>query len=94
MARRIQSTLKQAILARGLNLKKLAEDAGVQYASLYRWMHGHRNLRGDLLDRLAEYLGYVIVPMSKLPEGFLHKGGASDDQRPTNDQLASPDSPG
>ena len=80
MGRRIQSTLKQAIVARGLILSQLAADSGVAYASLYRWMRGERNLRGDLLDRLAEYLGYVIVPKSKLPD-FLHKGDASDDDQ-------------
>jgi transcriptional regulator with XRE-family HTH domain len=52
--------LRQAVLASGLPLQQIAEAAGVERASLSRFVRGQRTLRLDMADRLAAYLGLEL----------------------------------
>lgn len=44
--------LRGEIAARGISKKKLAEDLGVSYAALNRYLAGQRDLPADLLFRI------------------------------------------
>ncbi len=51
-----------AIKASGVSLYRVAKDAGVGYASLYRFVHGERAVSLDVFDRLCETLQLELRP--------------------------------
>ena len=57
--------LRQAILDSGLPLLRLAEETGVERASLSRFVAGKRSLRLDMADKLAAYFGLTLTPTEK-----------------------------
>jgi plasmid maintenance system antidote protein VapI len=52
--------LRKAVLDTGLPLLQIAEAAGIERASLSRFVRGQRTLRLDMADRLAAYLGFEL----------------------------------
>jgi plasmid maintenance system antidote protein VapI len=58
----ITKVLRQAVLNSGLPLQQIAERAGVERASLSRFVRGERTLRLDMADRLAAYFGLQLKP--------------------------------
>jgi plasmid maintenance system antidote protein VapI len=56
----ISEVIRQAILDSGLPLQQIAEKAGVERASLSRFVRGERTLRLDMADKLATYFGLVL----------------------------------
>jgi transcriptional regulator with XRE-family HTH domain len=60
--RTISETIRQAVVDTGLPLQQVAEAAGVDRASLSRFVRGERSLRLDIADRLAEFLGLELRP--------------------------------
>jgi plasmid maintenance system antidote protein VapI len=58
--RSMTEVIRQAVLESGLPLLRIAEVAGVERASLSRFMAGKRSLRLDLADRLAAYFGLEL----------------------------------
>jgi hypothetical protein len=57
----VSEALCLAILADERSLYRVAKDAKVGYASLWRFVHGKRSLSVPALDRLAEYLGLELT---------------------------------
>ncbi len=57
--------LREAVLATGLPLLQVAEAAGIERASLSRFMAGKRTLRLDMADRLAAYLDLELKPAAR-----------------------------
>jgi len=53
--------LRQAILDSGLPLLRIAQDTGIERASLSRFVRGMNSLRLDIADRLVEYFGLTLV---------------------------------
>lgn len=49
--------LKRAITESGQSLRAISNGAGVQRASIIRFMRGDQSLRLDVADKLAEYFG-------------------------------------
>jgi plasmid maintenance system antidote protein VapI len=58
-------TLRRAILDSGLPLLRIAQDTGVQRASISRFIRGERSLRLDLADKLAAYFELRLRPERK-----------------------------
>jgi plasmid maintenance system antidote protein VapI len=56
----ISDAIRQAILNSGLPLQQIAESAGVERASLSRFVRGERTLRLDIADKLAKYFGLEL----------------------------------
>jgi plasmid maintenance system antidote protein VapI len=52
--------LRQAVRDSGLPLLRIAQAAGVERASLSRFVRGERTLRLDMADRLAAYFGLEL----------------------------------
>lgn len=61
----ITDVLRQAILDSGLPLLRIANETGVQRASLSRFVHGTNSLRLDVADKLAVYFGLKLTPTDK-----------------------------
>ena len=59
------ATLRQAIADSGLPMLTIANETGIQRASLIRFARGDQSLRLDVADQLAEYFGFVLVPQEK-----------------------------
>ena len=57
----ISDRLRQAIADSDLPLLRLAEETGVQRASLSRFVRGERSLRLDMADKLAAYFGLKLT---------------------------------
>lgn len=70
----ITDVLRRAILDSGLPLLRVAEETGVDRASISRFVAGKRSLRLDVADRLAAYLGLELTPTEKPPGGKQPKG--------------------
>ena len=60
MAKTVSETLRDAIEASGLTPYRIATDAGVDTAGLYRFLSGG-NLKSESVDRLCESLGLVLT---------------------------------
>ena len=58
--RTMSETIRQAVLDAGLPLQQIAEAAGVERASLSRFVRGERTLRLDMADRLAAHFGLEL----------------------------------
>ena len=61
----ITTALRQAILDSGLPLLRLANETGVQRASLSRFVRGKNSLRLDVADKLAAYFGLELTRAEK-----------------------------
>jgi plasmid maintenance system antidote protein VapI len=59
--RTMSETLKKAIAESGIAHIALERATGVKRASIMRFMRGEQSLRLDMADRLADYLGLVLV---------------------------------
>lgn len=58
----ITDVLRQAILDSGLPLLRIAQDTGVERASISRFVRGMNSLRLDMADKLAAYFGLGLIP--------------------------------
>jgi plasmid maintenance system antidote protein VapI len=56
----ISDLLRRTIAGSGMPLKALAREAGVQRASIMRFVRGTQSLRLDKADRLAAYFGLEL----------------------------------
>jgi plasmid maintenance system antidote protein VapI len=65
----ISDVLRRAILKSGLPLLRIAEETGVERASLSRFVAGKRSLRLDMADKLAVYLGLALSRTGKKAKG-------------------------
>lgn len=63
MAKTVSETLRDAIEASGLTPYRIATDAGVDAAGLYRFLSGG-GLKNESVDRLCESLGLVLTASS------------------------------
>ena len=61
----ITDVLRQAIIDSGLPLLRIAQDTGVERASISRFVSGERSLRLDMADKLAAYFGLNLTPIKK-----------------------------
>jgi plasmid maintenance system antidote protein VapI len=52
--------IRRAVLDCGRPLQQVAEAAGIERASLSRFVRGQRTLRLDMADRLAAYFGLEL----------------------------------
>ncbi|MBY0458908.1 MAG: helix-turn-helix domain-containing protein [Gemmataceae bacterium] len=57
--------LRQAILDSGIPLLRIANETGVQRASLSRFARGGSSLRLDLADKLAAYFGLELTKIAQ-----------------------------
>ena len=57
----ISEEIKKAILTAGVTRYRIAQDTGIDEATLCRFVSGERGLSMLAIDRLAEYFGYKIV---------------------------------
>ena len=46
--------------AKGLSIRQLAEDCGVNFANIYKIENGKYNVSIDILGKICEALGYRI----------------------------------
>ena len=60
----ITDLLRRTIAESGIPLLRLSNDADVARASLIRFVRGDSSLRLDVADKLAAYLGLVLVKKS------------------------------
>ena len=58
----VSEALRSAIEKSGLSLYRVAKDARIGYASLYRFIHGQRSLSMEALDKLCVSLGLQLQP--------------------------------
>ncbi len=70
----ITDVLRQAIIDSGLPLLRIAQDTGVERASISRFVGGKRSLRLDMADKLAVYFGLLLTPTEKKPTTKKPKG--------------------
>ena len=61
----ITDVLRQAILDSGLPLLRIADETGVERASISRFVRGKNSLRLDMADRLAVYFRLMLTPIKK-----------------------------
>ena len=61
----ITEVLRQAIIDSGLPLLRIAEETGVERASISRFVRGKNSLRLDLADKLAAYFGLKLRTTKK-----------------------------
>lgn len=64
----ITATLRKAIrdkIAGGATFKGLQRETGIIRQNLMRFVSGERHLRGDILDKLAEYFELELVPTKR-----------------------------
>jgi len=57
----ITETLRKAIADSGLSFKALERESGVVRQSLMKFARRERYMRGDQLDKLADYFGLELV---------------------------------
>ncbi|MEQ8788888.1 MAG: helix-turn-helix transcriptional regulator [Pirellulaceae bacterium] len=64
MSRRIgiADALRKGIKATGETLYRVAEDSGVDYAVLHRFVNDGTNIAVSNAEKLAEYLGLELQP--------------------------------
>lgn len=58
----VTDTLRKAIADSGKNFLTLERESGVVRQSLMKFARGDRHLRGDMIDKLAEYFGLELAP--------------------------------
>lgn len=58
-------SLREAIVESGLPMLRLANEAGVERASLIRFVRGETSLRLDVADKLAAYFDLELVKKRK-----------------------------
>lgn len=58
----VSDTLRKAIVNCGMSFKSLERESGVTRQSLMEFARGNRELRGDMIDRLAAYFQFELVP--------------------------------
>ncbi len=61
MASSMTDVLRDHVAAAGVSCRQIAREAGVQQASLVRFMRGEQSLRLDKADRLAAYFGLELT---------------------------------
>ncbi len=61
----ITDVLRQAILDSGLPLLRIADETGVERASISRFVRGKNSLRLDMADKLAVYFKLTLTPIKK-----------------------------
>ena len=57
----MSDVLRQTIRESGIPLRTLADAAGVQRASISRFVNESQSLRLDCADMLARYFGLVLI---------------------------------
>src|SRR5262249_4823405 len=57
----VSEELRRAIIGSGLPFQVLERETGVTRASISRFVAGKRTLRLDMVDKLAPYLGLMLV---------------------------------
>ena len=62
--------LKDCLSKRGISQRMLAKKAGVEHASLSRWISGHTRPRIDSLKKIADALGVSVEVVCKLMNGY------------------------
>jgi plasmid maintenance system antidote protein VapI len=65
----ITDVLRQAVLDSGLPLLRIANETGVQRASLSRFVRGKNSLRLDVADKLAAYFGLQLTTTKMKAKG-------------------------
>jgi transcriptional regulator with XRE-family HTH domain len=61
----VTESLRQAVMDSGQTLTEVAEATGIDLGNLSRFVRGQRWLAPENIDRLAEYLGLVLVRPDK-----------------------------
>ncbi len=57
----VSDTLRAVLIESGLPLKRIQIETGVPRNSLRRFIKGEQSLRSDLIDKLANRFGLVLV---------------------------------
>ncbi len=65
----ISDVLRKAISDSNLPLLQIAEQTGIERASLSRFVAGKRTLRLDMAEKLASYFGFTLVRRKKIKRG-------------------------
>jgi transcriptional regulator with XRE-family HTH domain len=60
----LSGELRRAVHASELSLSKIAANAGITAVMLDEFLTGERSLPSDVLDRLAQVLGYELKPVA------------------------------
>lgn len=63
----ISDVLRRAILDSGLPLLRIANETGIQRASLSRFVRGKNSLRLDVADKLSAYFGLELTTTENKP---------------------------
>jgi transcriptional regulator with XRE-family HTH domain len=64
----ISDQVRKAINAAGVTRYRIAQDTGVDEATLSRFVNGERGLSLPVLDKLADYLGLELSPKPQRKE--------------------------
>ena len=59
--------------AKGLSIRHLAEDCGVNFANIYKIENGKCNVSIDILAKICEALGYHVDIMKNMNEVVVTK---------------------
>ncbi len=65
----ITDLLRETIIASKIPLLTLAQETGVQRASIGRFIRGTNSLRLDVADKLAAYFGLALQPIKAKKKG-------------------------
>jgi hypothetical protein len=57
----VSGTLRRVLAESGRSLNRISKEAGVPYASLWRFRAGQGSPSAEILDRLALYFGMQLV---------------------------------
>jgi len=57
----LSKQLRKAIETSGLSLYRISKDAGIGYATLFRFASGQRLIKVDVADKLADYFGMRLT---------------------------------
>jgi hypothetical protein len=58
----LSGELRRAVHTSALSLSTIAEQAGLKPLALDEFLTGERTLRSDVMDRIAQVLGFVFQP--------------------------------
>lgn len=61
----VQESIRIEIARRGLSCYRIANDLGLSESTVGRFVNGGKSLRGDSIDKLADYLGLELRPVSE-----------------------------
>ena len=61
----LETTLREAARASGMSMKRIADEAGLHYATVHGFLASNRTMTLQTASRLCELLGLALSPNPK-----------------------------